>query len=102
MVVKNFPNSFRATELGALLKKNNIERIVFAGMMTHMCVDATVRAAFDFGYDCALAQDGCATRALVWGDKTVAAADVHGAFLAALGAVYARVDTAGALSGLLK
>lgn len=91
VVVKNFPNSFRATPLAEQLSKEGIERIVFAGMMTHMCVDATVRAAFDMGYACALAADACATRALPWDESEVAASEVHGAFLAALGSVYADV-----------
>jgi len=28
------------------------DTLVFAGMMTHMCIDTTVRAAFDFGFTC--------------------------------------------------
>ena len=60
-------------------------------MMTHMCVDATVRAAFDLGYAVTVAADACATRELAYGGRTVAPADVQAAFLAALGAVYAEV-----------
>jgi nicotinamidase-related amidase len=102
VVTKNFPNSFRATALESLLKEQGVERIVFAGMMTHMCVDATVRAAFDMGYTCAVAHDACATRALLWEGTgaEIAAPDVHGSFMTALGAVYAKVDTAGALAEL--
>ena len=37
-------------------------------MMTHMCVDTTVRAAADLGFPCSLAQDGCATRNLQFGE----------------------------------
>jgi nicotinamidase-related amidase len=63
-------------------------------MMTHMCVDAAARAATDFGFECRIAQDGCATRTLKLNEKTVPAAEVHAAFLAALNGAYGRVLTA--------
>ena len=57
VVVKHFPNSFRATTLPGLLEGRVSRRLVLAGMMTHMCVDATTRAAADFGWECVVAQD---------------------------------------------
>ena len=45
IVEKNFPNSFRATNLEQTLKGLGVKTLVVAGMMTHMCVDATVRHA---------------------------------------------------------
>jgi nicotinamidase-related amidase len=60
-------------------------------MMTHMCVDATTRAAFDHGFRCTLLHDACATRALSFNGVTVPAMQVQMSFLAALGAVYAKV-----------
>jgi nicotinamidase-related amidase len=91
VVQKNFPNSFRNTVLLDLLKKEGVTHVVIAGMMTHMCVDATTRAAFDNGFECWVVRDACATRSLKFGDKSIPADHVHGAFLAALGSVYARV-----------
>jgi len=88
---KHFPNSFRETPLLEHFKREQIERVVIAGMMTHMCVDATVRAAFDFGFPCLVAEDACATRALTRAGKTVRAEDVHHAFLAALNGTYGKV-----------
>ncbi|HEX7618443.1 MAG TPA: cysteine hydrolase family protein [Verrucomicrobiae bacterium] len=88
---KHFPNSFRETPLLAHLQREQIERVVIAGMMTHMCVDATVRAAFDFGYQCLVAEDACATRALMHAGQTVRAEDVQRAFLAALDGTYGKV-----------
>jgi nicotinamidase-related amidase len=90
---KNFPNAFRATPLLDHLRGLGIQRLVVAGMMTHMCVDASVRAAYDYGFECWLAQDACATKALIFGEQTVPAAQVQAAFLAALGAAYARLMT---------
>jgi nicotinamidase-related amidase len=63
-------------------------------MMTTMCVEATTRAATDLGYPCLIAHDACATRNLKFGDKVVAAADVHAAFLAALNGAYGQVLSA--------
>jgi nicotinamidase-related amidase len=53
-------------------------------MMTHMCVDAGMRAAVDLGYPVLLAADACTTRALVYGETKVPAQYVHAALLAAL------------------
>lgn len=89
--IKNFPNSFRKTGLQGYLTENKITRLIICGMMTHMCIDATTRAAFDLGYECVVVKDACATRDLVFNEETIPAEHVHGAFLAALGSVYAKV-----------
>ncbi|WP_319578153.1 cysteine hydrolase family protein [uncultured Methanospirillum sp.] len=91
VVQKNFPNSFRATNLQDVLTRAGIDHLFIGGMMTHMCVDATVRAAADLGYQCTLASDACATRDLVWEGRTIVADHVHGSFLAALSGLYAQV-----------
>jgi nicotinamidase-related amidase len=96
---KTFPNSFRETPLLEHLRKEKIRRLAVAGMMTHMCVDATVRASFDHGFENVVVHDATATRALTFGDETVPAAHVQRAFLAALAGVYAKVvDSAGFLA----
>ena len=46
IVYKHYPNSFRETNLLEILREWGVERVVISGMMTHMCVDATARAAF--------------------------------------------------------
>ena len=88
---KILPNSFRSTGLDEYLKANKISTLVIAGMMTHMCVDTTVRAAFDLGYQCIVAGDCCATMALKIDDKNISAADVQNAFLASLNGTFSRV-----------
>ena len=90
LVVKHFPNAFRETDLLEKLRALGADQLVVAGMMTHMCVDAGVRAAADLGFPVLLASDACATRDLSFGGATVPAAQVHAAFLAALGS-YAAV-----------
>jgi nicotinamidase-related amidase len=93
VIEKNFPNSFRNTPLQAELERRGIKNLVVAGMMTHMCVDATVRHAADLGYKVTLIGDACATRAQTYGGETVPARHVHAAFLAALNGFYAKVVT---------
>ena len=92
VVEKAFPNAFLETPLAAQLKAAGADRLVICGMMTAMCVDATVRAAVDLGYEVAVAHDACATMALEFGNRRIAAADVHAAFLAALADGYAAVE----------
>ena len=99
VVTKHFPNSFRGTPLLELLRAANVERLAIAGMMTHMCIDATTRAAADLGFECRLAHDACATRDLAFGGSTVAAHDVHTAFLASLNGAFAKVLPAREIAG---
>lgn len=88
---KHFPNSFRETPLLEHLRKENISRLAIAGMMTHMCIDTTTRAAADLGFTCFLAHDACATRALSFNSVQVAAENVQTAYLAALNGLFAKV-----------
>lgn len=93
VIIEHFPNSFRETGLLEYLKSKNITDLVICGMMTHMCVDATTRAAKDYGFNCTVIGDACATRDLEINGETVKAADVHNSFLAALNGFYASVIT---------
>ena len=88
---KNFPNAFRETELESVLRRDGIEELTICGAMSHMCVDATTRAAFDLGLACRVASDACATRDLEFEGRSLASADVHAAFMSALAAPYATV-----------
>jgi nicotinamidase-related amidase len=99
VIQKNFPNSFRDTALLDTLRGDAVEHIVICGAMSHMCIDATTRAAFDLGFSCTVVSDACATRDLQFEGRTIAARDVHAAFMAALSVPYASVVTAGALAG---
>ena len=90
-IQKHYPNSFRETVLEEELKKLAIDRVVICGAMSHMCIDATTRAASDLGFGCTVVHDACATRDLEFGGKIIPAEEVHGAFMAALGWGYAKV-----------
>src|SRR5664280_1497818 len=77
VVCKHHPNSFCDTSLLELLRTGEVSRLVICGMMTHMCIDATARAACDYGLECIVAADACATRDLAFAGTTVPAAMVQ-------------------------
>ncbi|MFC9559531.1 cysteine hydrolase family protein [Agromyces sp. NPDC056965] len=93
VVVKAQPNAFLGTDLDARLREAGADAdgVVIVGMMSSMCVDATVRAAADAGYSVTVAHDACAAPDLVFGEIVVPAAQVHASFMAALGDSYAEV-----------
>jgi len=93
IIVKHYPNSFRETGLLDYLKSEQITDLVVCGMMTHMCVDSTVRAAKDFGFNCTVIGDACATKDLQIDGHLVKAEDVHNSFLAAMDYFYSKVKT---------
>ena len=93
VVLKHHVNSFRETDLKAILDRHGVEEVVICGAMSHMCVDAGARAASDLGYRCVVVHDACATRDQEFEGAVVPAAQVHAAFMAALRFEYARLVT---------
>ncbi|WP_458047281.1 cysteine hydrolase family protein [Phytobacter sp. AG2a] len=93
VIVKNFINSFRETDLKAQLDAKGVEEVVIVGAMSHMCVDACVRAAADMGYPVTVLHDACATLDLTFGGVTVPAAQVHAAMMAAFEFGYGKVQS---------
>ncbi len=93
MIIKHYPNSFRETALNDYLRLNEITDLVICGMMTHTCVDSTVRAAKDLGFHCTVIADACATKDLWIDEQEVKAAEVQKSFLAALNYYYANIKT---------
>lgn len=96
---KHFPNSFRGTDLLEYLKRRDIERLVICGAMSHMCVDATTRAAVDHGFHCTVVEDACATMSLKFKDEEIPAGNVHGTIMAALKGSYADITDTGNFLG---
>jgi nicotinamidase-related amidase len=84
VITKEEVNSFQGTDLLAYLKGEKITRLVIIGMQTQMCLEAAVRAGHDFGFECFVVQDACATRDLKFGDKVVKAEDVQNSTLATI------------------
>ncbi|MCB0317270.1 MAG: cysteine hydrolase [Bdellovibrionales bacterium] len=84
LIVKNSPNGFLETDLKKCLEDLNISSLVICGAMSHMCIDATTRAALDLGFDCSIIQDACTTMDLEFRGIEISASSVHAAFMAAL------------------
>ena len=92
-IIKHAPDAFFQPDLHDALSRAGIRKLVVSGMMSHMCIDTSVRAARNHGYDITLLHDACATRDLSWNGKTIPAATVHEAFMAALHGAFADVRT---------
>jgi nicotinamidase-related amidase len=91
VLIKHFPNSFLETGLEQELRRLEVGKVVVIGMMTLLCIDATVRAARDLGFEVVVLHDACAARDLEFNGVAAPAAQVHAAFLAALQLFYAEV-----------
>lgn len=91
VVTKANINAFLGTDLKAILEAAGSSDLVAVGAMSHMCVDAFVRAASDFGYQVTVIHDAVATRDLEFGGRQVSAQNVHAAFMSSLAFAYARV-----------
>ncbi len=93
VIVKHYPNAFRDTGLKPMLDAKGVSDVVIVGAMSHMCIDATSRAAADFGYNTVIVHDACATRDLEFKGAMIPAAQVHAAFMAGLAFAYGKVMT---------
>lgn len=92
IVEKQFPNSFFQTDLKEILDQLRIEQVIITGMMTHMCVDATSRAAAEYGYKPIVIADATATKDLQYAGCIVSAQDVQTAYLSAF-QMFAQIQT---------
>lgn len=92
VITKEEVNSFLRTDLLEYLRSNDINRLVIIGMQTQMCLEAATRAGHDFGFECIVVEDACATKDLKFGDKVVKAEDVQTSTLAIItGGGYGKV-----------
>lgn len=93
VILKNYPNAFRDTNLKQLLDEQGIEELVVIGAMSHMCVEATTRGAADLGYPVTVVHDACATMDLEFGGTKVPSEQVHATAMAALEFAYASITS---------
>jgi nicotinamidase-related amidase len=92
VITKEEVNSFLGTDLLEYLRSNSINRLVIIGMQTQMCLEAAVRAAHDYGFECVVIQEACATRDLTFGGKVTKAEDVQtGTFATFVNGGYSKV-----------
>lgn len=90
VIIKHFPNTFRKTDLLKQLQDARVGNVLACGMISHICVDATVRAAFDLGFACHIVHDACGTTEFSFNGVTVPVNFAHASYMASAG-VYARV-----------
>ncbi|NMZ71223.1 Nicotinamidase-related amidase [Pseudomonas peli] len=83
VIVKKHINAFRDTDLKQQLDACDVQELVVIGAMSHMCIDAVVRAAVDMRYPVTVLHDACATLELTFRGVTVPAAHTHAAMMAA-------------------
>lgn len=88
---KDQVNAFLETGLLEALRADSVEALVLCGMQTHMCLEAAARAAHDYGFQCTVVQDACATRALQYEDLIIPARNVHFSTMKTLEGSYAHV-----------
>lgn len=91
VIIKHAPNAFLRTNLADELRKQGISNLVICGMMSHMCIDTTVRASMDNGFTVTLLDDACATKDLIWDEYKIDAQTVHKTIMASLSGVFAKV-----------
>ena len=90
-ILKHKPNSFHNTSLHADLEAKGVTDVIICGAMSQMCIDATARAAVDFGYKVTVVEDACGAKEQAFKDMEIPAPQVHAAFMAPLAMLYARV-----------
>jgi nicotinamidase-related amidase len=92
VLTKRFPNSFVRTDLEQRLHAAGVTNVIFAGFMTHMCVNSTARGAFNLGFQPTVVAAATATRDLPGSDgDLISAATLQAASLAALRDLFAVV-----------
>jgi nicotinamidase-related amidase len=93
VVDKNLPGSFTGTELDDVLAQHDVDSLVIAGWMTHMCVDSTTREAMHRGLDVTVLTDATGTIDV---SDDLPAALVHRVELGVLGDGFARLASTAA------
>jgi nicotinamidase-related amidase len=83
LIHKTGTGFFGITDIDRVLTNLGIENLVVGGVVTHQCVETTVRGASDHGFNVVLVEDGCATLS----------EELHRASLRALGDWFCKVRT---------
>lgn len=93
VIEKEYPNAFLKTILKKELDRLEIDTLIIAGMMSHMCIDTTVRAAKDYNYQVTVLDNACTTYDLSYNGEKIPADIVHKIFMSALNGAFAKVVT---------
>jgi nicotinamidase-related amidase len=99
VLTKHRANSFHGTGMLEMLREAEIEAVTICGAMSQMCIDATARAAGDYGFQVTVAEDACGAKEMEFGGIDVSAEQVHAAFMMPLAMGYAQVVQTDSLTG---
>ncbi|MDR3392836.1 MAG: cysteine hydrolase [Sulfuriferula sp.] len=83
-------SAFHQTDLEIMLRSQGIDQLILTGVTTEVCVQSTLRAAVDRGYECVTVSDACGS----------AYPDLHDASLAMIaveGGIFGKVMTTDAM-----
>lgn len=58
-IVKRQWNAFHGTELDLQLRRRGVRQLVLGGIVTHIGVEGTARAAWERGYELVVVEDAC-------------------------------------------
>lgn len=61
IINKKCYDPFHQTDLKNILQKNKIEKIIIAGVLTNVCVESTVRSAFEWGFESIVVKEATST-----------------------------------------
>lgn len=92
VITKGRYSAFAGTDLKDRLFSQGINSLVVAGVKTDLCVESTVRAAFDLDISCLVAGDACASDS----------AERHLSALKSIARGFGGIRSTSALEGLLK
>eukprot|EP00833_Pecoramyces_ruminatium_P002589 jgi/Orpsp1_1/1176621/evm.model.c7180000058343.1 len=92
VVMKTEPNAFLKTDLKEKIDATGKKNLIIAGYSTHLSVDATVRAAYELGYNITVVANACGDRDIPDGMRNIVTGkNLHQATLATLNDQYATV-----------
>ena len=61
IINKKFNSAFRETGLREYLEERGVTKLIVTGMQTDFCVDATIKVAFEYGYEVIVPRGGHTT-----------------------------------------
>ena len=87
VVTKHRFSAFEGTDLDLILRSLGARALVIGGVVTHVCVESTVRDAFFKDYSCVVPSDAVAGYNQLWHDTSLAVMDWGFASVVESGAV---------------
>ena len=77
VIIKKRYDPFYNTNLERILKKNKIEKLIVAGLLTNVCVESFVRSAFDRDFEVIVIKDGTSTYSRKIRDNSLQTLETH-------------------------